>query len=249
MLFLKNLNISIPIKSNFVIFISSFSLSATPGQVGELIKSQLLKNRFNIPISKTAPLVFVERLYDLIGALVVSILGIWFLENGALVVGVMSTVLLFIFLLIRSRKTFTKISFLLNKLPFLRGKLDNFPTIYESINPCVSKKMLFYASTFSVIYWLLIGASAYFVLVGLGIDAINLINMISIYSSSLILGAVSLIPGGIGVAEGSIASLLTLGGVDISVALVIGILIRIFTLWFGVSLGVIFLKISGGLKN
>ena len=74
-------------------------------------------------------------------------------------------------------------------------------------------------------------------------------NVISIYSSSLILGAASFIPGGIGVTEGSIAGLLTLNGVDISIAFVLGILIRIFTLWYGVLIGFIALKISGGLTN
>ena len=74
-------------------------------------------------------------------------------------------------------------------------------------------------------------------------------NVISIYSSSLILGAASFIPGGIGVTEGSIAGLLTLNGVDISIAFVLGILIRIFTLWYGVLVGFVALKISGGLTN
>jgi uncharacterized membrane protein YbhN (UPF0104 family) len=73
--------------------------------------------------------------------------------------------------------------------------------------------------------------------------------MISIYSSSLIIGAISFIPGGVGITEGSIAGLLTLGGIELSVALVLGIMIRIFTLWFGVGIGFIFLKLSGGLAK
>ena len=75
---LKKVNVSIPLKANFLIYLSSFSLSATPGQLGELIKSQLLKNKFNIPVAKTAPLDIIERLYDLTGAVFVSIFGLWF---------------------------------------------------------------------------------------------------------------------------------------------------------------------------
>ena len=63
-LLLKNSDIDIPLKDNFMIFISGFALGVTPGKVGELIKSQLLKNKFNIPRTKTAPLVIVERFYD-----------------------------------------------------------------------------------------------------------------------------------------------------------------------------------------
>ena len=47
-----------------MIFISGFALGVTPGKVGELIKAQLLKNKFNIPRSKTAPLVIVERFFN-----------------------------------------------------------------------------------------------------------------------------------------------------------------------------------------
>ena len=55
--------------------------------------------------------------------------------------------------------------------------------------------------------------------------------------------------GGVGVAEGSIAGLLNLSGINLSVALALGILIRIFTLWYGVVAGFVALKISGGLSD
>ena len=73
--------------------------------------------------------------------------------------------------------------------------------------------------------------------------------MISIYSLSVIIGSVSFIPGGVGVAEGSITGLLTLGGVEISIAFVIGILVRVFTLWYSVIIGFILLKINGGVRD
>ena len=44
-LLLKNSAIDIPLKDNFMIFISGFALGVTPGKVGELIKAQLLKNK------------------------------------------------------------------------------------------------------------------------------------------------------------------------------------------------------------
>ena len=45
---LRNSNITIPLKSSFGIYISGFSLTFIPGEVGEFLKSQLLKNRFNM---------------------------------------------------------------------------------------------------------------------------------------------------------------------------------------------------------
>ena len=47
-LLLKNSNIQIPLKSSFLTYFSGFALSIIPGEVGPLIKAQILKNKFNI---------------------------------------------------------------------------------------------------------------------------------------------------------------------------------------------------------
>ena len=64
---LKNSNIIIPLRNSFTIFISGFSLQFIPGEVGEFLKAQLLKNKFNITRSKTSPIIITEMLYNAIG--------------------------------------------------------------------------------------------------------------------------------------------------------------------------------------
>ena len=248
-LLLKNLDILVPHKSSFIIFISSFALSATPGQLGELIKSKLLKNKFDIPISKTAPLIFIERIYDLIGALIVSSLGISYIESGNTILLIFTIILFSLIILLRSKIVFTKFLSLFEKIKFLRNKITSISDVYESIQPSLNPKIFLSSTLLSMIYWMLVGTSSYFVLLALEINTINYFHMISIYSSSIIIGAVSLIPGGVGVAEGSITGLLSLGGVEISIAFVIGILVRVFTLWYGVIIGFILLKLNGGIND
>ncbi len=248
-LLLKNLDISIPHKSNFIIFISSFALSATPGQLGELIKSKLLKNKFNVPISKTAPLVLIERIYDLIGAIIVSSLGISYIESGNIMLLIFTIILFSLVILLRSKTIFIKFLTLFEKISFLKNKIPIISETYESIQPSLNPKIFLSSTILSIIYWILVGTSSYLVLLALDISTISFLHMISIYSSSIIIGAVSLIPGGVGVAEGSITGLLTLGGVEISIAFVIGILVRVFTLWYGVIIGFILLKINGGIND
>jgi len=68
------------------------------------------------------------------------------------------------------------------------------------------------------------------------------------YSASIILGSMSMIPGGLGITEGSLASLISSQGITFSTALVLVIIIRLFTLWFGVIVGFIALKLSGALN-
>ncbi|WP_268544232.1 lysylphosphatidylglycerol synthase transmembrane domain-containing protein [Candidatus Nitrosotenuis cloacae] len=246
---LKNLKIYLPTRSSLLIYVSSFSLSATPGQIGELIKSQLLKNKFNIPMTKTAPLVFIERLYDLTGALFVSILGIWFLGIGIYVIIAASIVLAVIFILLRSQTAFDKTLLFLQRIKFLKKTTDILSNSQDTIQQSITGKTAFLSIVVSIAYWFLIGVAAYLVMLALDIDVLEYLNIVSIYSSSLILGAASFVPGGIGITEGSIAGLLTLGGVDVASAFVIGIIIRIFTLWYAVFVGFIALKINGGLTS
>lgn len=246
---LKNNAISIPRKQGFLIYISSFSMSATPGQLGELVKSQLLKNKFNVPITKTAPLIIIERLSDLTGAIIVSTLGFWLLNISIYVPIIASIILALIFIILKSKKMFNKTLNLIKKIKFTSKLVDPISESFDTIQLTLTKKTLVVCTLLSICYWLLIGISAYFVLRAVGIDNLEPIKMISIHSSSLIIGAISFIPGGVGVAEGSIAGLLNLSGIDISVALALGILIRIFTLWYAVIVGFIVLKINGGLSN
>ena len=75
---LKNSNIHIPLKENLLIYFAGFALSVSPGKSGELLKSILLKNKFNVKRTTSVSIIFVERLYDIIGAVAVSFIGIMY---------------------------------------------------------------------------------------------------------------------------------------------------------------------------
>ena len=83
-------------------------------------------------------------------------------------------------------------------------------------------------------------------MIAFDVNTLDYLKVLAIYATSALLGAVSLIPGGVGIAEGTIAGLLTLEGIDISIALVLGVVIRIFTFWFVAAVGFISLKFTGG---
>ena len=69
---LKNCQIEIPLAKSVAVFLSGMAFDITPGQIGALMKSQILKTSSNIPRTKTAPIVLVEKVYDLIGAFLAS---------------------------------------------------------------------------------------------------------------------------------------------------------------------------------
>ena len=241
---LKTIKVEIPHSINFQIFLASGALGITPGKVGELFKSQILKDKFNIPRTKTAPLFIVEKFLDSIGALIVTLFGIWFFpEIGYLAIFGLS-VLLLVFKILTSKKLFDKALILFCKFKYFQKYFEPLSSSHEILNDTLYNKNMLLLSLLSIAYWIVIGAAAFFVVQGFGISTIELLNMISIYSSSIILGALSFIPGGIGVAEGSLIGLFSLQSIDFSEAIVIVVLIRLFTLWFSTIVGFIALKTS-----
>ena len=59
-LLLKKSGINIPNTSSILIFMSGVSLSIVPGKAGELIKSELLKIKFDVPRSKSVSLIIID---------------------------------------------------------------------------------------------------------------------------------------------------------------------------------------------
>ena len=231
-LLLKNSNIKIPLKENLKIYFAGFALAVTPGKFGELIKSQIMKTKFDVPHRTTSSLVLVERLYDLAGAIVVSFIGILLIGIGE-----------------SSKKLFQNVLKIIGKIKFTQKYTVPLSESYETIQTSTKGKIVFTSILTTSAYWLLESLGVYFILLSFDINLLNYVHVIATYTSSLILGAASFIPGGLGVVEGSLVGLLNFQGVDISDAFVLVVLIRLFTLWYSVIIGFIALKLSGGLTE
>ena len=76
---LKKHKILIPLKINLLVFFAGFTLSISPVKSGELIKSILLKNKCGVAITKSIPIILLERFYDVLGTAAIAAIGIIFL--------------------------------------------------------------------------------------------------------------------------------------------------------------------------
>ena len=246
-LLLRNAKIFIPVKDSFLILASGFALTIIPGKVGELVKSQLLKTKFGIARSKTVPIVILEQFYTVIGIVMLSFFGIWYFELGVYVLGFFTAALVFIFVLLSSRKVFNKTVSLLEKRRFTSKFAEPLSSSYDTIKNGIKGPITLYACGLSMLFWLLEAISVYFILLGFGVEVIGFLTIISTYTTSIMLGILSFLPIGIGVVEGTLTSFFTIHGIDVSLALTIVIVIRLFTRWYAVSFGFIALKLSGGL--
>ena len=245
---LKNCEIDIPLTKSILVFLSGTAFEITPGQIGALMKSQILKTIYNIPRTKTAPIVLVEKVYDLIGAILASIIGIIILGvyPYLIVIAILVLAVIFFFMYYRpaSELFFKRIT----KLKFFSKYIENISESYKTVQKSTNVKVATVCILLAVTYWFIISAAAYYILIGFDINTLDYLKVLAIYVTSILLGAISFIPAGIGITEGTLAGLLTLEGIGVSTALILSVMIRILTLWYSVGVGFIALKFTGVLS-
>ena len=242
---LKNCEIDIPLTRSITVFLSGLAFDITPGKLGALMKSQILKTGFNIPRTKTAPIVLVEKVYDLIGAILASIIGIIILGMDVylIIIAILVLAMVFFFLYYRpaSELFFKRVT----KTKFFSKYVENISEFDKTVQKSTNVKVATICILLAVTYWFIVSTAVYYTLIGFDINILDYLKVLSIYAISILLGAISFIPGGVGITEGALAGLFTLEGIDVSTALILSVIIRIFVLWYSVSIGFISLKFTG----
>ena len=242
---LKNCEIDIPLTKSILVFLSGTAFEITPGQIGALMKSQILKTIYNIPRTKTAPIVLVEKVYDLIGAILASIIGIIILGMDVylIIIAILVLAMVFFFLYYRpaSELFFKRVT----KTKFFSKYVENISEFDKTVQKSTNVKVATICILLAVTYWFIVSTAVYYTLIGFDINILDYLKVLSIYATSILLGAISFIPGGVGITEGALAGLFTLEGIDVSTALILSVIIRIFVLWYSVSIGFISLKFTG----
>jgi glycosyltransferase 2 family protein len=243
---LKKLNIPISLKYSILIFISGLTLIATPGGIGTVIKSQILKKKYNQPLAKTLPLIIIERFTELLAILIIlTFFLIWNQMYESIIVIIIGYCFIIATYIISSntkififfKKLFSKIKKIKKLIISFDESRDSFSKLFEF--KTISESMVW--SIFAKISQLL---AVYFIFLSLGID-LDLILSGQIYYTSLVLGSLTFIPSGLIITESSMLGLLLNTGVDLSLASLSVILIRLITTWLGTVVGIIALKFLG----
>lgn len=234
------------------IFLSGFAMAVTPGKVGEVIKSLLLKEVTGTPIAETAPIILVERLTDGIAMLLLASIGLAVFHYGVPLLATIAVCsFLGIFILQRPRLMRRLIAVVV-RVPLVGRVAQHLETFYASTYVLMSPKPLALAAIIGFFSWLGECAAFYLVLVGLGFAGTSHLFLTAtfILAAATLIGSVSLLPGGLGVAEVSVTAmllaLLTVAPMSHDVAVAATLLIRFCTLWFGVGIGVIALATVRG---
>ena len=133
---------------------------------------------------------------------------------------------------------------IINHIKPLQKFLSNIEESHEIIRHSSDVKTICSCSGLTIVFRIIEAIGILLILQALGINFIEFFNLLSIYSASVILGSISMSPGGLGVTEGSFAGLLTLYELELQTTLAIAVIVRFFTMWFAIVVGFISLKLS-----
>jgi uncharacterized membrane protein YbhN (UPF0104 family) len=218
----------VPAGRSLAIFVAGLLGTITPAKVGEVLKCGLLRRSFDVPVRRSAPVVLAERVTDATGVVVLAVAGGAGSDRWPLLVLAVAGVAVIV-LVVRS--------------PLLErfASLGEAP---EAARLLLGSRLLAGMTAVSALSWFFECLAAYVCVRGLHLH-LSLADTIVVFSLGSLAGALSFLPGGLGVAETSMTGLIrVLGDVPRAAAAAATVLIRLATLWFAVALGLVGLAVE-----
>lgn len=239
--FIGRLGLAIPRASSLVVFLCGLVMSITPGKMGEVLKSYLLKQIHGAPMSVTAPAVMVERLTDLVALILLAAAGGFVLTGGAAPLGIGVALTVVIVGVVSSERLCRALTGRLASVKRLEPAAAKVDTSLKSARALVRPVPLVLSSLISVPAWFCECVGFFLIVKALGYETLGLLRLTGIYALAAVVGAVSMLPGGLGATELTLAGMLRGAGVPRSEAVAATLLVRVATLWYAVAVGAVFL--------
>jgi len=221
------------------IYIAGFGLTILPGKAGEAIRSVYLK-KHHVSYPESLAAFFSEHLSNLISMMLLVSVGLLAYPQAKPVIIVLGGLILAVLIFLQ-QSSWLKALELLTERNFPAKVAQLFTHSIEIVihsKRCFSLPMLLYGVTLGLIAWGAEGVAFYYIMHVLGSD-MSLQTALFIYAFSMLVGALSFLPGGLGGTEATMVSLLILNHIAQPQAVAATVLIRLATLWFAVALGVI----------
>jgi uncharacterized protein (TIRG00374 family) len=246
LLFSRALGLRVPARRNALYYVAGFSMTTTPGKLGEALRLWLLNRFHGCRYDRTMALLVGDRLADAVStALVVAVTVGWFSHYLWMALASVAVVSALTGLWLRP-------GLLLRCIDFAYARLHRWPRLFVRARRAVramwqlSKPRVFVtALALGAIGWCSEGLSFFVVLHALG-ASLHPLACVFIFAFAMMVGAISVLPGGLGSTEATMIGLLVTQHVGFDVAVVATALVRVTTLWFAVSLGLLALPVALG---
>ncbi len=246
-MYLRFQQVSVPVSSSALVFGAGLSLAITPAKLGELVKSYLLREMHGIPATQTAPVVVAERVTDLVALLALAVIGVAAYGIEPVLVMIAGGVIGFGLLMLAWPRPARALINLVTTPKFTRRFREQMQEMYGGLVALCRPRLLVIATMIAIPSWACECIGFALIVNAFPGAHVDVGLAMVIYAASTIAGALSFLPGGLGVTEGGMAILLVRSGnIEQAVALAATLLIRLATLWFGVLVGVVLLAIARG---
>jgi uncharacterized protein (TIRG00374 family) len=238
--YLKVLGLDVPAGHSMLVFLGGFSLTVTPGKLGEAVKALLLRESHGIAASRTAPIVIAERFTDLMGLLLLACVGVFtfktdprFLLIGAALIG-------FGLVVVSVAPVANFFLDLCAHLPVIKRLAPKLREAYATTATLLRPRAMLFGVLLSLVSWFFECAAFWAVVHGFPGTSVHIQAATFIYASMTVAGALSFLPGGLGVTEAGMLALLSelATGCGRSVAAAATFITRLCTLWFAVLVGI-----------
>ncbi len=240
-LYLRDRRVMVPSGTSALVFVAGFSMAITPGKVGELLKCYLLRELADVPVATSAAVVINERVNDLLALLAVATIGVAVHGVAGEVVIAAAIVVGLAFGFLLWRDLARAVIDLVTRPARLRALRPRLHTLHADLLALSRPSVLLWSTALAMAAWAAEGLG-FALIVGAfpGAD-IALGLALVIYAATTIAGAISFLPGGLGVTEGAMTLLLVQHavGVDRGTATAATLVTRFATLWFAVAIGAV----------
>lgn len=234
--YLRELHVDVPLGLSAVTFFSGLMMTVTPGKAGEVWKAWFLREHAGTSVSEVTSAVGAERVTDLIALAGMAMFGLWVYGRSSVAIVTVVGVIVGGILLLQWRTLCFGLLGHAESIPLVGEYADAFERFYEGAYVLFRIRPLIVATALSFAAWGLEGIALWLVLEGFGVEATMILGLF-VFGLGSVIGAASLLPGGLGAAEASIVGLLVAMGYSGTVASGATLVIRVGTLWYAAALG------------
>lgn len=242
--YLALLDATIPWRINLDVYFSGFALTTSPGKLGEMLRSVLLKPQ-GVPAAASLAAFFAERASDLLSIVVLAAIGVWAYPPARPVVGLALAGVALALALAQWTALIAAIDrWALAQPVSWRGWTRLLARLCEIIlhfRRCFSLSAMAMGLSIGVLAWFAEGFGFWWLLGALGYP-LPIATAVFIYAFAMLVGGLSFLPGGLGSSEAVMVGLLVLNDLPEPTAVTATLICRLATLWFAVALGAVFLS-------
>ncbi len=240
--YLRALGSRIPFRESVGLYFATYVMVITPGKIGEIFKAGILREKFGVPLAKGLPIVLAERIYDFLAVLILAAAGVFFWPGPmtGLATGLVAAASVPLFLaLFQNRGIRTRLLGRAARSELLARHRVGLDDAMDSLSRLLGVKQALFSLTLSTLAWMCECLGLWLVCRGLGVP-VPLGEAFFVYAAGTLVGSLSFLPGGLGGTEATIIWLLGTLAIPGATGAAVALLVRLFTLWLAVIIGLIF---------